>query len=276
MGKISDALEKHQKERRLNAQPAPIPPAGVGEKVKSGILSPAEIARNATYSPKLVVISAPDSMDAENFKILRSQILFPKNGKKPRLIMVTSALPGEGKSFVAANLAASIALGFNEYVLLVDADLRRPNVHNMFGLTGSKGLHEHLVEGVSLEELIIKTNIGKLSILASGTPAPNPSELLASQMMRDFLEEVKNRYDDRYIIIDATPAQVTAEANVLGRYVDGILFVIMAEKAPRDEILRSIENVGKEKIIGVVFNGYNQSYRGYRKYYKKYYKSYGA
>ncbi len=274
MGKISDALEKHQKERNIKVERMPIAPRVESGNAKPDILSPAEIAKRAKYSPKLVVVSAPESMDAENFKILRSQILFPKDGKKPRLIMVTSALPGEGKSFVAANLAASIALGFNEYVLLVDADLRRPNVHNMFGITGSRGLHEHLVEGVPLEDLLIKTNIGKLSILASGTPAPNPAELLASQMMRNFLDEVKNRYDDRYVIVDATPAQVTAEANVLSKYVDGILFVIMAEKAPREAILKSIENVGKEKIIGIVFNGYNQSYRGYRKYYKKYYKHY--
>jgi len=82
---------------------------------------------------------------------------------------------------------------------------------------------------------------------------------------------VRNRYDDRYIIIDATPSQVTSETNVLAQYVDGIIFVVMSEKSPRDTVKRSVENLGKKKILGVVFNGYNQSYKGYQRYYKKYY-----
>lgn len=272
MGKISDALERHQKESKLKGDRVPL-----GQPVSSGKKelipsSPAEIIKAGKYSPKLVVLLAPDSMDAENFKILRSQILFPKDGKRPRVIMVTSALPGEGKTFVASNLAVSIALSFDEYVLLVDCDFRRPTVHRMLGISVVKGLHEHLMGQMPLEDLILKTGIGKLSVLTAGNPSPNPSELLASRVMRNFLEEVKNRYDDRYIIIDATPAQVTSEANVLSQYVDGIIFVVMAERAPKEAIQRSIDNLGKEKILGVVFNGYNQSYRGYRKYYKKYYK----
>jgi len=276
MGKISDALEKHQKENKLKVDRVPLGQPVSSGREKLGPSSPTEIIKAGKYSPKLVVLSAPDSMDAENFKILRSQILFPKDGKRPRVIMVTSALPGEGKTFVASNLAVSIALGFDEYVLLVDCDFRRPTVHRMLGISASRGLHEHLIEHVPLEDLIFKTGIGKLSVLTAGSPSPNPSELLASRAMRSFLEEVKNRYDDRYIIIDSTPAQVTAEANVLSQYVDGIIFVVMAERAPKEAIQRSIDNLGKDRILGVVFNGYNQSYRGYRKYYKRYYKQYGV
>ncbi len=275
MGKISDALEKHKKETVLKTERAPVAPeVAKTAQIPSSPLS--HVHAPTKYDPKLVVLSAPDSMDAENFKILRSQILFPKEGKKPRVIMVTSALPGEGKTFVASNLAASIALGFNEYVLLVDCDFRRPSVHKMLGISLVAGLYDHLIHKLPLRDVIVKTGYGKLSVIPAGSPSPNPSELIASQMMRDFLEDVRNRYDDRYIVIDATPAQVTAEANVLSQYVDGILFVIMAERAPREAIHRSIENIGKEKILGIVFNGYNQSYRGYTKYYKKYYKEYGG
>ena len=273
MGKISDALEKHKKETKLKTDPVLVAQQIPRSQRKASVISQS-VATPAKYDPKLVVLSAPDSMDAENFKILRSQILFPKEGKRPRVIMVTSALPGEGKTFVATNLAASIALGFNEHVLLVDCDFRRPCVHKMLGIALAAGLYEHLTGKATLPDVIIKTGFGKLSVIPAGSPSSNPSELIASQMMRDFLEDVRNRYDDRYIVIDATPAQVTAEANVLSQYVDGILFVIMAERAPREAIQRSIENLGKEKILGVVFNGYNQSYRGYRKYYKKYYKEY--
>ena len=96
--------------------------------------------------------------------------------------------------------------------------------------------------------------------------------MLSSTMMKKFLKEVKGRYEDRFIIIDAPPSQVTAEATVLANYVDAIIFVVMAQKTPRETIQRNIENLGRQKILGIVFNGYAQSYKHYRKFYKKYYK----
>ena len=272
MGKISDALERHKKERAINAERHMI---GRSEDLtkKEHEPSPArELVIQHSFSPKLVVHSAPESIDAENFKVLRAQILFPKNGKTPRTIMVTSTFPGEGKTFVAANLAASIALGINEYVLLVDCDFRRPSMHNMFDCSNNEGLHEYLMKKKDLPDLLIRSRMGKLSLLTAGSPPSNPSELLSSTEMKEFLEEVRGRYQDRYIVIDATPSQITAEVSVLSNYVDGIVFVIMAEKSPKETIRKSIENLGKKKILGIVFNGYNESYKSYRKYYKKYYK----
>jgi exopolysaccharide/PEP-CTERM locus tyrosine autokinase len=210
-------------------------------------------------------------MDAENFKVLRAQLLFPKKGKKPRSIMITSAFPGEGKTYVSSNLAASIAMGVNEHVLLVDCDFRKPRVHEVFGYSNHKGLHEVLAGEEDLRDLIIGTKIEKLSLLTAGKPTPRPSELLSSTEMKEFLEEVKGRYDDRYVIIDATPSQVTAEAAVLARYVDGVVFVVMAQKSPREAIQKSIELIGPEKVLGIVFNGYSESHKGYYKYYRKYY-----
>ena len=272
MSKIYAALERHEKEKSLKAKRLPI---GEPESlIKKGPRSPLgrELIIQNGFSPKLAVLSAPESFDAENFKILRSQILFPKDGERPRTIMVTSAFPGEGKTFLSANLAVSLALGIDEYVLLVDCDFRNPNVHKMLGYSNLEGLHEYLTGRRELPDLIIRTRIEKLSLLTAGKSLYSPAELLSSTMMKEFLEEVKGRYQDRFIIIDATPSQVTAEANVLANYVDGIIFVVMAQKAPRETIQRSIENLGKKKILGIVFNGYDQSYKSYRKYYKKYYK----
>ncbi len=272
MGKISQALEKHQKDKIIHTEKLPIKePERPAPKVKPGGVSTTLIS-DAKYNGKLVVLSAPNSVDAENFKVLRAQILFPKNGPSPRTIMISSAFPGEGKSFVSANLAASIALGINEHVLLVDADLRSPCLHRTLEYGPCLGLCEYLNGKEKLEDLIIRTRIPKLSLLPAGIIPGNPSELLSSQMMRDFLEEVKKRYDDRYIVIDATPSQVTSEANVLAQSVDGIVFVVMAAKSPRDIVKRSIENLGRNKVLGIVFNGYNQSRRGYHKYYSKYYE----
>jgi len=271
MGKIAEALEKHKKEKVIETEKLPfqkpekLPPKRAAAEI------PKDLVPEIEYDPKLVVLSAPESVDAENFKVLRAQILFPKDGPAPRTIMITSAFPGEGKTLISANLAASIALGINEHVLLVDCDLRRPSVHKLFGYGPCLGLCEYLAGKERLEDLIMRTKVPKLSLLPAGPVPANPSELLSSNMMRSFLEEVRDRYDDRYVIIDGTPSQVTAETNVLAQYVDGIIFVIRAEKSPRDTIQRSIENLGRKKIRGIVFNGYNQSYRGYKKYYKKYY-----
>ena len=128
MGKISNALERHKKEKSINAKRLPIGmTGGFVEKGAQSAISRKSIIEHSV-DPKMMVLSAPESMDAENFKVLRSRILFPKEGKRPTAIMVTSALPGEGKTLVAANLAVSIAQGINEHVMLVDSDLRRPSM----------------------------------------------------------------------------------------------------------------------------------------------------
>jgi len=272
MGKIYDALERHKEENYLKVESLPIAePEHLIKKRRESPL-PRELIIQNGFSPKLVVLSAPKSLEAENFKTLRGQILFPKDGERPRTIMVTSTFPGEGKTFVAANLAVSIALGIDEYVLLVDCDLRHPQLHKMLGYNNSEGLHEYLTGEKQLPDLIIRTTIDKLSMLTAGNMPSNPTELLSAAMMEEFLKEVKGRYQDRFIVIDSTPTQATAEANVLAKYVDGIILVVMAQRSPREAVQKAIHNVGKEKILGIVFNGYSPAYKSYHKYYKKYYK----
>lgn len=272
MGKISDALERHQKEREIKTETlfpekkSETPDRGSSLKVHREIIS------QKNYDPKLVVLTAPDSYEAENFKLLRAQIMFAKDRKRPRTIMVTSAMPGDGKTFVAANLAVSIASGIDEHVLLVDCDLRRSDIHRMFGLSRSDGLHEHLVGKKKLPELLIKTNINKLSLLPAGHTPNNPSELLSSGAMKSFLKEIRDRYDDRIIVLDTAPSQVLAEASVLANFIDGIIFVVRAEKTPRELVRKAIDSLGKEKILGIVFNGHSQERKTYGRYYQKYYK----
>lgn len=272
MDKISYALEKQKKESSITTEglftdsPEQISledkEAGLTEKLHPGY----------KFNDKLVVLSAPYSVDAENFKVLRGRILFSRDHKRPRTIMVTSAYPGEGKTFVAANLAVSIALGIDEYVLAVDCDLRRPRLHEMLGDINREGLHEHLTGEKALKDLIVKTEVDKLSLLPAGKQPQNPIELLSSSLMVDFLEEIKSRYNDRFIVIDSTPSLITAEVNILANHVDGVILVVMAQKSPRAAIQKTVQNLGKEKILGIVFNGYEQAHRGYNKYYKQYYK----
>ena len=163
-------------------------------------------------------------------------------------------------------------MSVDEYVLLIDADMRRAAVHRMFGLANARGLHEYLVGEKNFDELVVKTSIAKLSIFPAGRTPRNPTELLSSNMMAKFLEEVRQRYSDRFIIIDSPPTNVTAEAKFLSNYVDAIIFVVMANKTPKKEAQKAIENLGRDKLLGVVFNGYNQARKSYHQYYEKYYQ----
>jgi protein-tyrosine kinase len=211
-------------------------------------------------------------MDAEIFNAIKGHILFPRDGQPRRIIMITSAFPGEGKTLVAANLAANLAMGVHEKVLLIDCDLRRPSVHKMFGHNNIEGLHECLAGKRNLSDLLIKTKIEKLTLLTAGSRVSRPADLLGSSMMKDLLVNVKKKSENLFVILDSVPSQVTAEANILANYVDGIVFVIMAKRSPREVVKKSIENLGKDKILGIVFNGYTKAYKSYDRYYKRYYK----
>lgn len=284
MGKIHDALEKVVERQNLKVvaqdrlkrvvddekdmQPKPaVPERTVRPEVSHNI------------DPNLVVYHDPTSVEAEIFKVLRNNILFPKEGSPPPSIMVTSAIPGDGKSFVAANLAISIAQGVEEHVLLMDCDMRRSSIHQRFGFNDDvPGLCEYLSKGVQLTELLRKTVVDKLTILPGGSTPDNPSELLSSQAMKALLEEAKGRYSDRYIIIDSPPPQLTAETTALAKYIDGIIIVVRSGKTPQNLVEDLVEKLGREKIIGVVLNGYKAPvseryaygrYKAYKDGYKK-------
>ena len=227
----------------------------------------------------LVALLTPQSFENEQFKMLRTNLLFPPSGKSPRTIMITSAVPDEGKSFVAANLAISIAQSIQEYVLLIDCDIRRPCIHTQFGFDNVPGLSEHLANGPSLSSFLLKTEVNKLSILPGGNPPHNPSELLSSQRMSKLLKEVKERYRDRYIVIDSPPPKLTAETSAISRQVDGILLVVEYGKTPRQMVSDLMEIMGKEKILGIILNKLDMrfssyygmgKYKSYGKYYQKY------
>ena len=227
----------------------------------------------------MVTLLKPQSFEAEQFKILRTNLLFPSSGKSPRTIMVTSSVPDEGKSLIAANLAVSIAQSIQEYVLLIDCDIRRPCIHTQFGFGDVPGLSDHLSKGIPVSSLLLKTKVNKLSILPGGTLHHNPSELVSSQQMSRLLQEVKNRYSDRFIVIDSPPPKLTAETSALSRQVDGVLLVIEYGRTSREMVSDLVKTIGKEKIIGIVLNKLDMrfanyyglgKYKTYSKYYQKY------
>jgi len=245
-----------KKERPVVKAPAPKPS-----------LAP---SHNERMDPSLVSLFSPQSFEAEQFKILRSNLLFPVSGNPPRSVMVTSPLPGEGKSFVASNLAISVALNINRHVLLMDCDLRRPCIHTRFGFGDGPGLTDYLANGKSLSDLLIRTSIDKLTILPAGRPPDNPSELLSSERMSELLAEATARYHDRLIILDSPPPSLTAETSVLARWVDGVVIVIKQGETPREGVSDVIDKMGRDKIIGAIMNNFEvYSSRYYGKYYGK-------
>ncbi|MCG2751929.1 MAG: CpsD/CapB family tyrosine-protein kinase [Desulfobacteraceae bacterium] len=224
----------------------------------------------------LVTVTNPHSFESEQFRMLKSKLLFPTSGPPPRSILITSAVPGEGKSFITSNTAVSIAQNINEHVLLMDCDIRSPSIHKFFGFNKKlPGLSDYLSKDIPLSTLLIKTDINKLTILPGGKTPDNPAELLSSAKMAQLVDELIERYSDRYIIIDSPPLNLISETGVLAKLVDKVILVVNYRKTKRDMVADLIEAIGKEKILGIVLNRFDAtdiSY-GYHKYYKNY--SYG-
>ncbi len=198
----------------------------------------------------LVVPSSPRSQIAEEFRVIKRPILANAHGKgaapvdNGNLIMVTSSVPGEGKSFNSINLAMSIAMELDNRVLLVDADVARPSVLNLLGLPPAKGLMDVLLdENVGLPDVLLRTNVEKLTILPAGMPHKNATELLASGSMRALLVELANRYHDRIIIFDSPPLMVTTEAPVLAQSMGQLVLVVEAGRTTHTMVKQALSKV---------------------------------
>ena len=281
MGKFDDALKKARATTdRVAAKPVSKKVVEISRedidslRLDNGVVAP-PMSKDQRFrgriDRRLVCLHDPSSAAAECYKILRSKLIVGDSGELRRAIMVTGAEPKDGKSMVAANLAVSIAQGMNHYVLLIDCDLRRPSLHKTFGLQAQHGLRDYLEEGSAITPYLFKTAMQKLTLIPAGKPLASPSELLGSNKMQLLMQELIGRYQDRFIILDSPPAQFTAETSSLFSLMDGVLLVVRSGKTARGPVLDVIDNVGREKILGVVFNATNEVQRDY-KYYYKYYK----
>jgi len=276
LGKFSEALEKSEKDKCHSEVNEPIKADNTEAKdasifkkdIRSGVKSISKIKKKS--APDLVTLNLPNSYEAEQFRTLKTSLLFSSDRKAPRTIMITSAVPDEGKSFVAANLAVTYAQSLDEHVLLMDCDLRLPTVHKVFGLPeNTNGLSDILSGTIDIASGIHKTQVDKLNIIPGGRIPSNPTELLSSIKMQNLLKEVESRYHDRYVIIDSPPPLLTAESIAISRQVDGIIIVIKHESTRRKDVQEMIDLLGKEKIIGVIVNRYDvrlAKYYGYGKY----------
>jgi len=228
-------------------------------------------------NPYLVTATDPDSLVSEEYRKLKSMVLkFTNNGSFQNTIMVTSSVSGEGKSLTSINLAIALAQEFDHTVLLVDADLRKPSVCDYLGIKSEIGLADCLEDGLAVSEALVKTGIGKLVVLPAGKKVNNPAELLSSNRMTALVKELKQRYDDRYIIIDTPPVLAFAEAHSLGSIMDGILFIVKEGGGTKQNVQEALAMLKDTKIIGLVFNNAEISrfdadyrYRAYYSYHQK-------
>lgn len=204
--------------------------------------------------------SARSQLGAE-LRILKRPLLrnvLGKNAsriKDANLIMVTSAVPGEGKSYLAANLAMSIAMELDHTVLLVDADVERPSLPKVLGFDHGKGLLDVLLDSqLDLSQVMLKTNVNGLSVLRAGTPHPRATELLASSAMNKLLSEMVQRYPDRIIIFDSPPLLVTTEARALAGHMGQVLLVVKADSTSYAEVKHAVAALEVCPVKMVVLN----------------------
>jgi exopolysaccharide/PEP-CTERM locus tyrosine autokinase len=261
MSKIEQALEKAVKMRETMhetvSETVVAGPSGAPE--SQAVFNRFEvgdaIVNKALIDKHLVCITDPFSSVSEQFKKLKARVLnlMPKEDFR-KTIMVTSSDIGEGKSIVAINLAVALSNELDYTVLLVDTDLRKPSIHRYFGIEPEYGLSDYLTGRVALNDVLIKTGIGKLVILPAGNVPDNSAELLSSEKMKMLVHELKHRYKDRYIIFDSTPLLVTADPLMLGMQMDGVVFVIQEGRTSQQAALQSMSLMKGWNILGAVFN----------------------
>jgi protein-tyrosine kinase len=225
-------------------------------------------------NPYLVAATQPQSPISEEYRKLKSLLLkLTKVDNFLNTLMVTSSIKGEGKSLTAMNLAITLAEEYDHTVLMVDADLRQPSMHKYLDIEPKVGLSDCLMNNADVSDALIKTGIGKLVFLPSGSEISNPAELLASNRMKDLIRELKKRYSDRYVIFDTPPILPFAEAHSIGSLVDGILLVAREGFTSLDNLKETIHLLKGANILGIVYNGVEiDRFDGH--YYYHYYKSY--
>lgn len=215
---------------------------------------------------ELITVLHPKSPIAESYRTLRTNINFSSFDKRVKTIVVTSSVSGEGKSTVSANLAVVMAENGCK-TILIDCDQRRSRQHNLFNLSNEKGLSDLLVGNIEFSEAVQKTEIPNLNIITAGTNPPNPSELVSSEKMKNFIEDLKDSYD--YIILDTPPVVIVTDAQLLATFADGCVLVVASAGVEKAEAIKAKELLEKvnARILGVVLNKLDSKHKDYYAYY---------
>lgn len=245
MGKITNALKKAAEER-----------LGRIERISKIRERDQLIVRKIGESkvdPNVVTYFDSKALISEQYKILRTNILSINKGKPPRMMVITSSIHSEGKTVTSLNLAFSLAEAINKpKVLLVDADLRKGKVAQYLGVVQKAGLSDVLSEKANIEDAVFHLDHENISFMIAGQVPENPAELLASDKMKDFLAEMRSKYD--FILIDTPPIISVTDSGIVGSQADGVLLVIQAGRTQRGIVKRAEELLYQShtKVLGHV------------------------
>jgi protein-tyrosine kinase len=209
----------------------------------------------------------PEAPELGYYKLLRTQIVQRCKPNNWNTIMITSAVPGEGKTLTSINLAATFAKAFGQTALLVDCDLQRQSVHRYLGVSSAAGLADHLRNGMPLNDIIMWPGVEKLTVISGGQPVQDSAELISSPRMAELVEEMKGRYSDRYIFFDLPPLLAEADALAFAPLADCFLMVVHPGTSFGD-IQRALALVPMEKFLGFALNRVEASSDGYYYSYK--------
>jgi len=287
MGKMSDLMERggrrleQEPQRTGQRNPSPQPAAASGilrarRESRQAPDTPPKGARPAvaretakafvqqpTFDPRrwndpdherLASLWAPNSPQGKRIDILRSQLLYPFHGEPPRTILVTSAVPREGKSLLISNLAISFARGLQQFVMVIDCHIMEPRIHELLGVPLQPGLSDYLEGQATVPEIMHWTQIERLSVIPAGSPSTMSAELLATDRMGALVDELRARYHDRYMLMDTPSVQAFDDPAVIARKAEGIVFVVQSGTTDREEVLRALSRLPEEKLVGIVLN----------------------
>lgn len=256
MERIKQALDKARQERQS------LPDRPVADTAKA--TSPQEVQYTRTRTVKVprnvlrenrIVTGIGDGPFTDAYKILRTQVLQRLRENDWNVLAVTSPGAAEGKTLTAINLAASLAMEVDYTVLLVDANLRHPSIHEQLRLPKGKGLSEYLLDDEPVENLLVHPEgFDHLTILPGGRPLMNSSEMLNSPKMTRLVEEMKQRYPSRIVIFDLPPVLSAADALAFSPYVDAALLVVEEGRTGRQDLERALELLGSTNVLGTVLN----------------------
>ncbi len=286
MGKVFDALRRAEEERKgALPEPGAVPPpeapavqldappplvtrlkrrrvmggatVGIGEAFRTALRwarnrGRLEVDEGVADVKRRIIQFDPYSPAAEQYRAIRTRIELLNEKGECRLLAIISALPGEGKTMTAINLALVMGMSVGRRVLLMDCDLRTPRIHSTLEIPMEAGLSEVLRGEAALEKALYKIPNENLTVLPAGTLSRNPAELVATPRMRETLEQLRERFD--HIILDTPPSLQVADAETICNLVDGIIFVVRAGATPREQVMRAIDNFDRERVVGIVLN----------------------
>jgi len=277
MGKVYDALRRAEAQRGERRAAAP----GIGPSIEPPLgRAPGAAAaeggrlralgswlRRARYgataddataiNKRRITLLQPDSFVAEQFRTLRVRLDSLASERPMRTLAIASAMPDEGKTTAAINLALVTAMHVGRRILLVDCDLRRPKIHQALGLRPEFGLAEVLTDQCPLDRALLKVEGANLEVLPVRVTPKNPSELLASERMRTLVEELARSYDQ--VIFDTPPTLALPDAKTVSELTDGLVLVVRADVTPEDEVQAALDVLDRRRVLGVVLNGAHTS-----------------